>query len=59
MRGGKRLRNQLKELQKKAERGFMVMEMACGAMVSDFEVKEMEVKNANIWGRKLESRQEH
>ena len=31
----------------------MVAERACGAMVSDFEVKEIEVENANVWGNEI------
>ena len=36
MRGGKRLRSQLNELMREAERGFMVAEKECGAVVSNF-----------------------
>ena len=54
LRGGKRLRSQLREIIREAERGFMVTERACGAMVTDFEVKEIEVENTNMWRMKLE-----
>ena len=47
---GERLGSQSRELAREAERGFMAVERACGAMASDFEVKEIEVENANIWG---------
>ena len=47
---GERLGSQLKELHGEAERGFMAAEMACGAMVSGFEVKEVKAENANVWG---------
>ena len=53
LRGGKRLRSQLNELMREAERGFMVAERACGAMVSNFVEEAPEEENANIWGEKI------
>ena len=50
MSSGKRLGSQLKELNEEAERGFMVAEMAGGAMISGFQVKDVEEENANVWG---------
>ena len=53
LRGAKRLRSQPQELTREAERGFVVAERACGAMVTDFEVKEIEDENANVWGNEI------
>ena len=58
-RGGKRLRSQLNELMREAERGFMATKRACGAMVSNFMEETPEEENANIWGEKTEKRQSH
>ena len=58
-RHGKRLRNQLKELDREAERAFVAAEMTCGALASGFQVNEIEAENVNIRGRKLEKEQEH
>ena len=58
-RGGKRLRSQLRELTREAERGFMVAERACEAIVSNFIDEAPEEEDAKVWGRKLEKRQSH
>ena len=34
-------------------------EMTCGTMVSGFQVKEVEVENANTWGEKMEKKPKH
>ena len=51
LRGGKRLGSQLKELNWEAEKAFVAAEMACGAVVSGFQVKEVEEENSNVLGR--------
>ena len=50
-RGTKRLRAQLKELKKEAERGFMAAERECGDTVSVFSEDEDVEDGVNIWGR--------
>ena len=47
---GERLGSQLNELNKEAEQAFVASEMACGALVSDFQVNVIKTENVNIWG---------
>ena len=42
LRGEKRLRNQLWDLNGKAKEAFVAEKMACSAMALDFQVKEIE-----------------